>query len=93
MLNFAGYFFSLFQGFVMDKKFRKQALRMFSYGVDILISKFEDNYCTRTIAWVSQTSFFKQTTQENGLINIQRYHLQYIFPFLQQYLLISNAKL
>ena len=78
----------------MNEKFKKnKILRMFWYGVYILISKFEDNYCTRTIAWVSQTSFFKQTTQENGLINIQRYHLQYIFPFLQQYLLISNAKL
>ena len=41
----------------MDKKFRKQALRMFSYGVYILTSKFEDNYCAATVTWVSQASF------------------------------------
>ena len=41
----------------MDIKFRKQALRMFSYGVYILTSKFEDNYCAATVTWVSQASF------------------------------------
>ena len=41
----------------MDEKFRKKALRMFSYGVYILISKFEDNYCAATVTWVSQASF------------------------------------
>ena len=50
-------YFNLFQGFVMDEKFRKKALRMFSYGVYILISKFEDNYCAATVTWVSQASF------------------------------------
>ena len=41
----------------MDEKFRKQALQMFSYGVYILTSKFEDNYCAATVTWVSQASF------------------------------------
>ena len=41
----------------MDEKFKKQALRMFSYGVYILTSKFEDNYCAATVTWVSQASF------------------------------------
>ena len=41
----------------MDTKFRKKALRMFSYGVYILTSKFEDNYCAATVTWVSQASF------------------------------------
>ena len=41
----------------MDKKFRKEALRMFSYGVYILTSKFGDNYCAATVTWVSQASF------------------------------------
>ena len=41
----------------MDEKFRKQALRMFSYGVYILTSKFEDKYCAATVTWVSQASF------------------------------------
>ena len=41
----------------MDEKFRKQVLRMFSYGVYILTSKFEDNYCAATVTWVSQASF------------------------------------
>ena len=30
---------------------------MFSYGVYILSSKFEDNYCAATVTWVSQASF------------------------------------
>ena len=41
----------------MNEKFRKQALRMFSYGVYVLTSKFEDNYCAATVTWVSQASF------------------------------------
>ena len=41
----------------MDDKFRKQALRMFSYGVYVLTSKFEDNYCAATVTWVTQASF------------------------------------
>ena len=41
----------------MNESFRKQALRMFSYGVYVLTSKFEDNYCAATVTWVSQTSF------------------------------------
>ena len=41
----------------MNEKFRKQALQMFSYGVYILTSKFENNYCAATVTWVSQTSF------------------------------------
>ena len=41
----------------MDEKLRKQALRMFSYGVYILTSKFEDNFCAATVTWVSQASF------------------------------------
>ena len=41
----------------MDEKLRKQVLRMFSYGVYILTSKFEDNFCAATVTWVSQASF------------------------------------
>ena len=41
----------------MDEKLRKQVLRMFSYGVYILTSKFEENYCAATVTWVSQASF------------------------------------
>ena len=41
----------------MNDKFKKQVLRMFSYGVYILTSKFEDNYCAATVTWVSQASF------------------------------------
>ena len=41
----------------MDEKFRKQALRMLWYGIYILTSKFENNYCVATLSWVSQTSF------------------------------------
>ena len=41
----------------MDEKSRKQALRMLSYGVYILTSKMEENYCAATVTWVSQASF------------------------------------
>ena len=41
----------------MDDKLKKQVLQMFSYGVYILTSKFEDNYCAATVTWVSQASF------------------------------------
>ncbi len=41
----------------MDEQSRKTALRMLSYGVYILTSKFEDNYCAATVTWVSQASF------------------------------------
>ena len=42
----------------MNEKFKNnKILRMFWYGVYILISKFEDNYCSATVTWVSQTSF------------------------------------
>ena len=41
----------------MDEKLRGLVLRMFSYGVYILTSKFEDNYCAATVTWVSQASF------------------------------------
>ena len=41
----------------MDEKFKKQALRMFSYGIYVLTSKFEENYCAATVTWVSQASF------------------------------------
>jgi len=41
----------------MDKQYMKTALRMFSYGVYILTSKFENDYCAATVTWVSQASF------------------------------------
>ena len=41
----------------MNEKIRKQTLRMFSYGVYVLTSKSEDNYCAATVTWVSQASF------------------------------------
>ena len=41
----------------MDEKSRNQALRMLSYGVYILTSKAEDDYCGATVTWVSQASF------------------------------------
>ena len=41
----------------MDKKSRKQALQMLSYGVYILTSKMEEDYCAATVTWVSQASF------------------------------------
>ena len=41
----------------MDKKSRKQALGMFSYGVYILTSKIKEEYCGATVTWVSQASF------------------------------------
>ena len=41
----------------MDDNFKKKALRMFSYGIYVLTSKFEDNFCAATVTWVSQASF------------------------------------
>ena len=41
----------------MEEKSRKTALRMLSYGVYVLTSKFEVNYCAATVTWVSQASF------------------------------------
>ena len=41
----------------MIDKFKQQALRMFTYGIYVLTSKFEDNYCAGTVTWVSQASF------------------------------------
>jgi len=41
----------------MNEKYRQQSLRMFSYGVYILSSVNEDEYCVSTITWVSQASF------------------------------------
>ena len=41
----------------MNEKYRKQSLRMFSYGVYILSSVKEGEYCVSTVTWVSQASF------------------------------------
>jgi len=41
----------------MNEKYRQQSLRMLSYGVYILSSVNEDEYCVSTITWVSQASF------------------------------------
>ena len=41
----------------MNEKYRKQSLRMFSYGVYILSSLNDDEYCVSTVTWVSQASF------------------------------------
>ena len=41
----------------MEEKCKKQALRMFSYGVYVLTSENEGDYCASTITWVSQSSF------------------------------------
>ena len=41
----------------MNEKYRQQSLRMFSYGVYILSSMNEGEYCASTITWVSQASF------------------------------------
>ena len=41
----------------MDEQSRKTALRMISYGMYILTSKFENDYCAATVTWVSQASF------------------------------------
>ena len=41
----------------MNEKYRKQSLRMFSYGVYILSSLSEGEYCVSTVTWVSQASF------------------------------------
>ena len=40
----------------MNEKYRKQSLRMFSYGVYILSSLSEGEYCVSTVTWVSQAS-------------------------------------
>ena len=41
----------------MNEKYRQQSLRMLSYGVYILSSVNEGDYCVSTITWVSQASF------------------------------------
>ena len=41
----------------MNEKYRQQSLRMLSYGVYILSSVNEGEYCVATITWVSQASF------------------------------------
>lgn len=41
----------------MEEKCKKQALRMFSYGVYVLTSENDGDYCASTITWVSQASF------------------------------------
>ncbi len=41
----------------MNEKYRQQSLRMFSYGVYILSSLNEGEYCVSTVTWVSQASF------------------------------------
>ena len=41
----------------MNEKYRQQSLRMFSYGVYIISSVNEGEYCVSTITWVSQASF------------------------------------
>jgi len=41
----------------MNEKYRQQSLRMFSYGVYILSSINEGEYCVSTITWASQASF------------------------------------
>ena len=41
----------------MIEKYRQQSLRMFSYGVYILSSLNEGEYCVSTVTWVSQASF------------------------------------
>ena len=41
----------------MNEKYRQQSLRMISYGVYILSSVNEGEYCVSTITWVSQASF------------------------------------
>lgn len=41
----------------MNEIYRKQSLRMFSYGVYVLSSMNEGEYCVSTVTWVSQASF------------------------------------
>ena len=41
----------------MIEIYRKQSLRMLSYGVYVLSSMNEDEYCVSTVTWVSQASF------------------------------------
>ena len=56
--KFAGLFNSVYtKEDFMDEQSRKTALRMISYGMYILTSKFEDDYCAATVTWVSQASF------------------------------------
>ncbi|MBC8214608.1 MAG: flavin reductase [Candidatus Marinimicrobia bacterium] len=40
----------------MSSKKHIQALQYFSYGIYVLTSKFEDEFCASTINWVTQTS-------------------------------------
>ena len=42
---------------VMDGYSRKTSLRMFTYGLYVLTSKYKDDFCGSTITWVTQTSF------------------------------------
>ncbi|HIG51677.1 MAG TPA: flavin reductase [Candidatus Marinimicrobia bacterium] len=42
---------------LMNEKYRKQSLRMFSYGVYVLSSMDKGEYCVSTVTWVSQASF------------------------------------
>ena len=56
--KFAGLFNSVYtKEDFMDEQSRKTALRMILYGMYILTSKFEDDYCAATVTWVSQASF------------------------------------
>ena len=41
----------------MNEEYKKQTLQMFSYGVYILSSLNDDEYCVSTVTWVSQASF------------------------------------
>ena len=41
----------------MNEKYKQQSLRMLSYGVYILSSVNEGEYCVSTITWASQASF------------------------------------
>ncbi|MBC8311569.1 MAG: flavin reductase family protein [Candidatus Marinimicrobia bacterium] len=42
---------------IMNEKYKKQSLRMFSYGVYVLSSINKGEYCASTVTWVSQASF------------------------------------
>jgi len=41
----------------MNEEYRKQSLQMFSYGVYVLSSLNDGEYCVSTVTWVSQASF------------------------------------
>ena len=41
----------------MNEKDRSLTLKMFSYGLYVLTSKFEEKICASTVTWVSQCSF------------------------------------